>query len=284
MSRRSVGVPIVLAVALAAAPAHAAGEAKIAALQVALRAHGLYESAIDGVAGPKTRRAVVRFQRRAGLAADGVVGPRTRRALGRLGRPGIGARVLRRGRVGWDVAALQFALAWHGYPSGVFDGVFGPRTDDAVRRFQQFAGLRVDGVVGNATLAALRGAPPASPLSLSWPVNAPVTSPFGPRGARFHAGIDLAAGLGTPVVAARGGVVTFADWNDGFGKLVVVAHGAGVVTLYAHLSEISVAPGSRLAGADVLGRVGSTGRSTGPHLHFEVRVRGAAVDPLTALP
>jgi murein DD-endopeptidase MepM/ murein hydrolase activator NlpD len=284
MSSRSVGLPIALAVALAAAPAHASGEAKVAALQVALRSKGLYRSSIDGISGPQTRRAVVRLQRRAGLAADGVVGPRTRSALGRLGRPGIGARVLRRGRVGWDVAALQFALAWHGFPSGVFDGVFGPRTDDAVHRFQEFAGLAVDGVVGGATLAALRGGLPASPLALSWPLIAPVSSPFGPRGDRFHAGIDLSAGYGTPVAAARSGVVTFADSNDGYGKLVIVAHGAGVVTLYAHLSEISVSPGTRLGAGTVLGRVGSTGRSTGPHLHFEVRVRGAAVDPLTALP
>ena len=145
-------------VALASAPpGRAAGEAHVAALQVALHAQGFYRSSIDGVYGPRTRTAVRRFQRRAGLTVDGVVGPRTRRALGRLGRPKLGTRVLRRGHVGWDVAALQFALAGHGFPSGNFDGVFGPRTDDAVRRFQRFAGLAEDGIAGRATVGALRG-------------------------------------------------------------------------------------------------------------------------------
>jgi murein DD-endopeptidase MepM/ murein hydrolase activator NlpD len=191
--------------------------------------------------------------------------------------------VLREGRTGWDVAALQFALAWHGFASGDFDGVFGPRTTGAVRGLQHAEGLAEDGVVGPATLRAIRGPLPASPMSLAWPVNSEVSSPFGPRGTRFHEGVDLAAALGTPVGAARGGVVTFADWNDGFGKLVVIAHGSGVVTLYAHLSRFSVSPGKRVSTGDIVGHVGSTGESTGPHLHFEVHVRGAAVDPLTAL-
>ena len=273
-----------MVVALASAPpGRSAGEAHVAALQVALRAQGFYSSSIDGILGPRTRTAVRRFQRRAGLTVDGVVGPRTRRALGRLGRHKLGSRLLRHGRVGWDVAALQFALAWHGFPSGTFDGVFGARTDDAVRRFQHFAGLLEDGLAGRATIRALRGPPPASPISVAWPLNAPIASGFGPRGDRFHAGLDLSASLGTPVAAALDGVVTFADWNDGFGNLVVVAHGSGVVTLYAHLSRFSVGVGSRVGTGDLVGRVGSTGRSTGPHLHFEVRVRGASVDPLTAL-
>jgi hypothetical protein len=292
MPRHSAGLSIVLAAATAAvaaallapAQAPATGKPRVAALQVALRAHGLYESTIDGLRGPQTRRGIRRFQRSAGLAVDGVVGPRTRKALGRLGRPRLGSRVIRAGRVGWDVAALQFALAWHGFPSGTFDGVFGPRTNDAVRRFQRFARLTVDGVVGPATLKALGGPRPSSPLSLSWPVDAPVTSGFGPRGARFHAGLDLAAKSGTAVGAARGGVVTFAGWNDGFGNLVVLANGSGVVTLYAHLSKLAVGPGARVDTGDVVGRVGSTGTSTGSHLHFEVRVRSASVDPLTALP
>lgn len=283
MRRRAAGLLIVLAVAVAAAQAHAAGKPDVAALQVGLRAHGLYRASIDGVEGPVTRRAIVRFQRRAGLRVDGVAGARTRKALGRFGRPRLGSRLLRRGRVGWDVAALQFALAWHGFPSGLFDGVFGPRTDTALRRFQRFAGLSVDGVAGPATLAELRGPLPASPLSFAWPVHAPVTSGFGPRGARFHAGIDITAARGTPVGAARAGIVTFAGSNDGFGNLVVIAHGSGVVTLYGHLSEFSVTPGTRVEEGDVLGRAGATGRATGPHLHFEVRVRSAAVDPLPAL-
>src|SRR5437762_3139302 len=113
----------VSAVALAAlllAPAQAARGASpnAAALQVALRAHGTYSGTIDGIAGPRTIAGVRAVQRRAGLAVDGLAGPRTRRALGRLGRPPYGSRTLRRGRVGWDVAVLQFLLETHGFPCG----------------------------------------------------------------------------------------------------------------------------------------------------------------------
>jgi murein DD-endopeptidase MepM/ murein hydrolase activator NlpD len=283
--RRAVLALVLAAVSAVAvaAPARGAGEPRVAALQVALRATGLYRSSIDGVLGPQTRAAVRHFQRRVGLTADGVAGPRTRRALGRLGRHRLGSRELREGRVGWDVAALQFALAWHGFASGAFDGVLGARTGEAVRGFQHYAGLAEDGVAGPATLRALAGPLPASPLSVAWPIHVQVSSPFGPRGDRFHEGVDLPAATGTPVGAARAGVVTFAARNDGFGNLVVIAHGSGVVTLYAHLSRFSVAPGTHVNTGDVVGRVGSTGHAFGPHLHFEVHVRGAAVDPLTAL-
>ena len=267
-----------------AAPARAAGEPSIAALQVALRASGCYRATIDGVDGPTTVAAVRRFQRRTGLTVDGVAGRHTRRALGRLGRPGIGSRPLRGGMRGWDVAGLQFALAWHGFPSGSFDGVFGARTDAAVRGFQRYAGLRADGVVGPTTLAALRGPLPRSPLDVSWPLRARISSLFGPRDNAFHPGLDLAAPPGTPVAAARSGVVSFAGWNDGYGRLVMIENGDGVETRYAHLSRIDVRPGARVSAGHIVGRVGSTGESTGPHLHFEVRYRGAATDPLTALP
>jgi len=116
-------------------------------------------------------------------------------------------------------------------------------------------------------------------------VQAPVGDGFGPRGNRFHAGIDLAARLGTDVAAAAAGRVTWAGrLAGGWGNLVVVAHGDGVRTMYAHLSTIAVRVGQRVATDTVVGAVGATGNATGPHLHFEVRVRGAAVDPRTALP
>ncbi len=283
MRSATLALALVAVTAALAAPARSAGKPGVAALQVALYGKRVYQGSVDGVLGPRTRAAVRRFQRRAGLTVDGVVGPHTRRALGRLGRPKIGDRVLHAGAVGWDVAALQFALAWHGFASGIFDGVFGPRAEAAVRGLQRFAGIAPDGVVGPVTLRALRRPLPASPLRLAWPVRAEVSSGFGPRGDRFHEGVDLAASFGTRVRAAAAGRVVFAGWNDGFGKLVIVRHRARVTTFYAHLSRISIGVGRRVGTGTTLGRVGSTGRSTGPHLHFEVHFRGAAVDPLGAL-
>ncbi len=283
MLRRTPLILLLVAALALPAAAAAAGKPATAALQVALQAAGLYHGQIDGIAGKQTRVAVRHLQARRGLAVDGVAGPATRKALGRLGRHPVGSRPLRAGMVGFDVSALQFALAWHGFPSGTFDGVFGPRLDTAVRRFQSSQGLGADGVAGTATLAALRGPLPRSPLRLAWPVDAPVGDRFGPRGSRFHAGVDLIASRGTPVRASRAGVVVYAGRNDGFGKLVVLDHGRGVSTYYAHLRRIAVSLGQHVSLGGTIGRVGSTGDSSGPHLHFEVRVRGAAVDPLTVL-
>src|SRR5439155_22104326 len=140
------------------------------------------------------------------------------------------------------------------------------------------------GFVGPGTLAALQVPPPKCPLSLRWPVTAPVGDRFGPRGMRFHSGIDIKAALGTPVGAARAGTVTWAGLADGYGNLVVVAHGSGVRTFYAHLAWLDVRVGERVRTGEEVGIVGATGDATGPHLHFEVRIRGAAINPLTALP
>ena len=96
----------------------------------------------------------------------------------------------------------------------------------------------------------------------------------------MHTGLDFPAPMGTPVNAARTGVVTVARWLEGYGNTVAIRHELGVSTLYAHLSAILVQPGQRVAVGQPLGRVGASGSATGPHLHFEVRVRGAAVDPL----
>ncbi len=275
---------VVLLLALAA-PADAARRlANTAALQVALRAEGVYGGDVDGLRGAGTTRAVRTFQRSAGLPADGVVGRRTRTALGRRGGPGWGARSLAQGAQGWDVAALQFRLAIRGFPSGPIDGGFGARTTAAVRRFQAYAGLPPDGVVGPGTRRAFSRTWPRSPLPVGRPVAAPVGDRFGTRGDRMHAGVDFPAADGTAVVAARSGTVVRAGWDpSGFGNTVVLAHGSGVRTLYAHLSSIAVRAGQTVGTAALVGRVGSTGRSTGPHLHFEVLHHGANVDPLTAM-
>jgi murein DD-endopeptidase MepM/ murein hydrolase activator NlpD len=277
---------LVLAIAALVFPSSlaAAGRPAVAALQIALRARGLYAGTVDGVAGPGTAQAVRRLQRRAGLPADGVVGPRTRAALGRYGRHVLGSRLLARGARGWDVAELQFELAWHGFPCGTMTGVFAGRTDRALRRFQRWAGVPADGVAGTGVFAALRRPAPRLPISLAWPLRAALGDPFGPRGARFHTGIDLPAPTGTPVAAAAAGRVIRASFRaDGWGNLVVVRNQSGVRTMYAHLSKIAVRRGERVAVGTRIGRVGATGDATGAHLHFEVRVRDAAVDPLTGL-
>jgi lysozyme family protein len=281
MLARSVAV-FVVALAIAG-PAWCRGSANVAALQTGLALKGLYRGTVDGVLGPGTRSAVRRLQRRAHIQVDGVPGPQTLRALGRYGRHRVGSRVLRRGMVGLDVAALQFSLAWHGFPSGMFDAAFGERTEKAMLAFQAWAGLRADGRAGASTLAALRQPPGQCPIRLGWPLQGDVASPFGPRGGRFHEGIDLSAPEGARVGASVFGRVAFAGWNDGFGRLVTIAHRSGVVTMYAHLSRIEVRVGEPVSAGEEIGRVGHTGRATGPHLHFEVRLRGASVDPLPAL-
>lgn len=284
-SRAFLALPVVLAGA-AFIPQAAATDARVAALQVGLRAHGLYRGPIDGLSGPATAKAVRRLQKRARIDVDGVVGPQTRRALGRFARHRLGSRTLERGKTGWDVASLQFRLAEHGFPSGKFDGIFGPRIEKAVRRFQDWGELEADGVVGPTTLRALKGPPPDVPLPLAWPLTAPMLGdPFGPRGDRWHSGVDFPAAHGTPVYAARSGQVVWAGWREGgWGFLVTVAHGQGERTMYAHLSRIDVRLGVWIGEGVRVGLVGASGHATGPHLHFEVRVRGAAVDPMRALP
>jgi murein DD-endopeptidase MepM/ murein hydrolase activator NlpD len=119
-----------------------------------------------------------------------------------------------------------------------------------------------------------------SGAGLIWPVNAPITSPFGWRWGRMHEGIDLGAAYGTPIAAAAAGVVIYAGWEGGYGNLVAIDHGGGLATAYGHQSRIAVSLGQSVSQGEIIGYVGSTGHSTGPHLHFEVRVNGQAVDPL----
>ena len=141
-------------------------------------------------------------------------------------------------------------------------------------------------VAGPATLKALRRPPPSIPLPLAWPLTAPVLGDrFGPRDDSWHAGIDLPAPMGTPVYSARSGEVVWAGWRDGgWGFLVVVAHGHGERSMYAHLSRIDVRVGVWIGQGVRVGLIGASGHATGPHLHFEVRVRNASVDPLRVLP
>ena len=197
---------------------------------------------------------------------------------------------MREGQRGWDVAALQYLLRRHGHSQSAVDGVFGPATGVALTSFQRAAGLAVDGLAGQADISALRRESSSSPVSAPEgsvrfyrPVQAPISDRFGaPRpGGRRHAGIDFAASYGTPVQAVGVGTTIFAGYNaGGYGNLVVIQHRLGYTTWYAHLSKTSSSVGRRVSAGTRIGYVGSTGYSTGPHLHFEGRKWNVPFDPL----
>jgi murein DD-endopeptidase MepM/ murein hydrolase activator NlpD len=124
-----------------------------------------------------------------------------------------------------------------------------------------------------------------------WPVTGKLESgvggrrnPFGGRGYEFHEGQDIDAAYGTPVQAAATGRVIIAGWQRGYGNVVYVDHGSGLSTRYGHLAEIDVSVGQTVTRGQTIGLVGSTGRSTGPHLHYEVRINNQPVDPRQYLP
>lgn len=128
-------------------------------------------------------------------------------------------------------------------------------------------------------------AEPAISQSFIWPVTtARYFSEFGERDDGFHSGLDMAAPEGTPAVAAQAGMVVFAGWSSGYGNLVIIDHGNGVQTKYAHASALLVTVGTEVAQGQPVILIGSTGRSTGPHLHFEVMIDGVAKNPRNFLP
>jgi len=191
--------------------------------------------------------------------------------------------ILRRGDVNATVARVQRAL---GIP---VDRIFGPLTRRAVADFQSAAGLprtgKVDGPTWRALFRAARSASPPAPAAAAGPCGGRMTMPVdGTRmsafgGVRNHAGIDIAAPVGTAVRAAGCGTVMLAGRQSGYGKMVCVDHGAALSTCYAHLSSIAAAEGASVTAGQVIGRVGMTGRTSGPHLHFETRRDGRPQDP-----
>ncbi len=115
------------------------------------------------------------------------------------------------------------------------------------------------------------------------PVYGVLTSRFGSRWGRMHSGVDFSASIGTPVNSSDGGRVIFAGREGAYGNLIKIAHDNEYITYYGHLNKISVKNGQRVAKGELIGTVGNTGRSTGPHLHFEVRKNDTAVNPLNYL-
>lgn len=144
-------------------------------------------------------------------------------------------------------------------------------------------------LAGNAGGGAIPDAPgsverPASASGLIWPTSGPVTSGYGMRWGAMHQGLDIAPPYGTPVYAANSGTVIFAGGQGGYGNLILVDHGGGFVTAYAHLASFAASSGASVGRGTLIGYVGSTGNSTGPHLHFETRVSGSAQNPYNFLP
>ncbi len=216
--------------------------------------------------------------------------------------PHGGGAIAKMGDRSATVAKIQRAL-------GIGDdSIFGPITQRSVKRFQSKAGLESDGVVGPKTWKALVKDPvPAASMTTraapkhktatkrrtvarteaptgtcGGPITAPVKGEqWGGFGdGRNHAGVDIAAAVGTAVRAAACGTVTTAASDDsGYGNLICVAHSSSFSTCYAHLSKINVSAGERVEAGQVIGRAGMTGRTSGPHLHFETRVDGSPVNP-----
>ncbi len=117
-----------------------------------------------------------------------------------------------------------------------------------------------------------------------WPVSGAINSTFGPRGASFHDGVDIAALEGTAIAAVERGEVVYADQLRGYGNIVIIRHAGGIASVYAHNEVNLVREGQQVGRGEIIAKVGSTGRTTGPHLHFEIRKNNAAQDPLRYLP
>ncbi|CAN5696199.1 MAG: peptidoglycan DD-metalloendopeptidase family protein [Acidimicrobiia bacterium] len=150
-------------------------------------------------------------------------------------------------------------------------------------------GLEADAAALELEIARLSSGEGTAPSGLSWPVNGAVTSPFGYRvhpilGVRkLHTGIDITAASGAPIAASAAGTVILAQTYGGYGRTVVIDHGGGLTTLYAHQSQIAVSVGQIVGRGALVGYVGCSGSCTGPHLHYEVREDGVPVDPLSYL-
>ena len=125
---------------------------------------------------------------------------------------------------------------------------------------------------------------PISRRGFSWPIRGPITSPYGPRWGGFHTGIDIDCQTGDTIRAAKGGTVIASEWGGGYGNMVIIDHGNGVSTLYAHNSRLYVSQGQHVARGQAISACGETGHAYGDHLHFEVRINGQHTNPMPFLP
>jgi peptidoglycan hydrolase-like protein with peptidoglycan-binding domain len=278
---------VVLAVAASALlPAAVAGatvsdrqrpDPNVAGLQTALAVRGFYHGSIDGIRGPQTNSALRAFRRSVRLASLDVVDRRTLSALGLLGRPRYGTRVLQRGMVGLDVAALQFELRLHGFPNGE-RGTFGRRTFNALRRFQAYANLHPDGVAGRSTYDALALPPPTLPKLRPPLASVQRATPVGNA-------VELSCPYATPAAAVLGGTVVFAaNRSGGYGYTVITRDAQRLEVVYAHLARIDVSKGDRVVPGALVGLAGWTGKKRAETtLRLELRLRGAQLDAYDAL-
>jgi murein DD-endopeptidase MepM/ murein hydrolase activator NlpD len=187
-----------------------------------------------------------------------------------------------------EVAMTYGVLRYH---AAAFDEPDNPNAQDAFdRSVEQYTFLKRNAAVIAVSNTGLRLMPTMSFADSTytpsiWPVMGHITDSFGERldpfsgeGA-FHRGVDVASDYGAPVHATADGVITVAENHSGYGRVVVIEHGFGITTWYAHLSSFSAVPGSRVKRGEVIGYTGISGRSTGPHVHYEVRMNNAPVNP-----
>jgi len=189
--------------------------------------------------------------------------------------------IIREGQTLWSLARA------YGISVELLTKLNGLRSPDAIR-----AGQRLKIPVQRAPVRSVPritqtpGSTPRAPSMAArhqfvWPARGMLTSRYGWRRRRHHDGIDISADRGAPIVAARNGIVVYAGWYHAYGRTVIIDHGNGWTTLYGHASSIAVRSGQSVSAGQLIARVGCTGRCTGPHLHFEIRVNGRAMDPLS---